>query len=135
MPKSCQTSTKTYQSGDKPKQMSDTAVANGSKTSTSELTDAQYKEMCKAIRQHQLKKAKPKKSKPVLRPVGKVNLIQRAITVEETPTDWDAIEDEVFSLDINATQLFIKTGKERARNLRTGKSRPVGGASVHKVFL
>ncbi len=50
--------------------MSDTAVAQNSKSVASELTEAQYKEMCKAIRQHQLKKPKAKKAKPVLRPVG-----------------------------------------------------------------
>jgi hypothetical protein len=115
--------------------MSDTAVTQNSKPATTELTDAQYKEMCKVIRQHQLKKPRSKKAKAVLRPIGKVTVIQRNITIEETPTDWDSIQDEVFSLDINATQLFVKTGKERARNLRTGKSLPVGGASVHKVFL
>jgi hypothetical protein len=115
--------------------MSDTAAIQNSKPVANELTEAQYKDMCKAIRQHQLKKPKAKKAKAVLRPVGKVTVIQRNISIEETPTDWDSIDDEVFSLDINATQLFVKTGKERARNLRTGKSRAVGGASVHKVFL
>ena len=115
--------------------MTDTAVAQTSKPATNELTEAQYKEMCKAIRQHQLKRPKARKAKAVLRPVGKVLVIKRDITIEETPTDWESIDDEVFSLDINATQLFVKTGKERARNLRTGKSRAVGGASVHKVFL
>ena len=115
--------------------MTDTAIAQTSKPATNELTEAQYKEMCKAIRQHQLKRPKARKAKAVLRPVGKVLVIKRDITIEETPTDWESIDDEVFSLDINATQLFVKTGKERARNLRTGKSRAVGGASVHKVFL
>lgn len=112
--------------------MADSTVASNSQT----LTDDQYKQMCKQVRQYQLqKRGSKKKGKPVLRPIGKVNIIQRTITIEETPTDWENIEEEVFSLDINATQLFIKIGKERARNLITGKPKPVGGASVYRVFL
>jgi hypothetical protein len=112
--------------------MADSTLTSNSQT----LTEDQYKQMCKQVRQYQLKnKGNKKKGKPVLRPIGKINVIQRNITIEETPTDWENIEDEVFTLDINATQLFIKVGKEKARNLITGKPRPVGGASVYRVFL
>lgn len=100
------------------------------------LSEEEYKKLCKQVRHYQLqKRGNKRKSKPVLRPIGKTNIIQRSITVEETPTDWESIEEEIFSLDINATQLFMKTGKEKARNLITGKPVPVGGASVYRVFL
>lgn len=115
--------------------MSDVAVANGSKTSTDELSEAQYKEMCKMIRRHQLKNGKKRKNKPVLKPVGKVITIQKSFSVQESVTDWDDIQDEPFSLDQNVTQIFVKTGKERARCLNNGRSIAVGGAAVYRVFL
>ncbi len=80
------------------------------------------------------KERKPK-AKPVLKPIGKVVTYERIITVQETPIDWDDIEDELFSLDTNATQIYVKTGKERARCLNNGKSISVGGAVVYRVFL
>ena len=115
--------------------MPDTMTTNGTLPSISITTKEEAKALHAKLNQFYRKERKPKKAKPVLRPVGKVNVIQRNITVEETPTDWESIDDEIFSLDTNATQLFIKTGKERARNLTTGKSIPVGGASVYKCFV
>lgn len=115
--------------------MSDTAVANGSKSTTSEMTEAQYKEMCKAIRQHQLKNGKKKKNKPVLKPRGQVVEKEITISIEQSATDWDDITDEAFSLDTNASRIYTKTGKERAKCINTGKSIPVGGAAVYRVFI
>lgn len=115
--------------------MSDTAVANGTKPTDSELTEAQYKEMCKLVRQHQLKNSKKKKNKPVLKPRGKVNLKQITIAIEESATDFDDIEDEPFSLDQNASQMFVKTGKERLKCINTGKTKGISGAAVYRVFL
>jgi hypothetical protein len=112
--------------------MPDTPLA----ISNQNLSESEYKQLCKQVRQYQISKKQTKKrAKPVLRPVGKVHIIDRKLTVEESATDWESIESELFSLDINATQLFIKLGKERARNLVTGKTIPVGGASVYRVFL
>jgi hypothetical protein len=115
--------------------MSDTAVANGSKAATSELTPEQYKEMCKLVRQHQLANSKKRKNKPVLKPRGKVITKQIVIAIEESSADFDDIEDEPFSLDMNASQIYVKTGKERMKCVNTGKSVPVGGAAVYRVFL
>jgi hypothetical protein len=115
--------------------MSDTPVAQNSKPVASDLTEAQYKEMCKAIRHHQLKNGKKKKSKPVLKPRGKVVSKQIAIDIEESATDFDDIEDEPFALDSNASRIYVRTGKERAKCVNTGRSIPVGGAAVYRVFL
>lgn len=130
--KSTQKQTKSSRNTRRYWQMAENTLANSSQN----LSEDEYRKLCKQVRQYQLaKKAGKKKAKPVLRPVGKVNVITRNITVEETPTDWEVITEEIFTLDINATQIFIKTAKERARNLVTGKSIPVGGASVYRVFL
>ena len=115
--------------------MSDTAVANGIKQTGNELTDTQYKEMCKLVRQHQLKNGKKKKAKPVLKPRGKLITKQISIDIEESATDFDDIGDESFALDANASRIYVKTGKERAKCVNTGKSIPVGGAAVYRVFL
>ncbi len=115
--------------------MTDTSVANGSKPVTSELTEAQYKEMCKAIRHHQLKNGKKKKNKPVLKPRGKVITKMIPIDIEESATDFDDIGDDSFSLDLNASRIYVRTGKERAKCVNTGRSIPVGGAAVYRVFL
>jgi len=115
--------------------MTDTAVANGTKQTGSELTETQYKEMCKLVRQHQLKNGKKKKGKPVLKPRGKVVSKTIAIDIEESATDFDDIEDEPFALDTNASRIYVRTGKERAKCVNTGRSIPVGGAAVYRVFL
>ncbi len=115
--------------------MSDTALPTTSKPITSELTEAQYKEMCKAVRHHQLKNGKKKKHKTVLKPVGKVLTVQKTFSVQESSTDWDDIEDEPFTLDINVTQIYVKTGKDRVKCLNNGRSMTIAGAAVYKVFL
>lgn len=115
--------------------MAETVTTNGSIPPIEILSKEQARAIHAKLNQFYRKERKPRKAKPVLRPVGKINVVSRNISVEETPTDWENITDEIFSLDINATQLFIKTGIERARNLSTGKSIPVGGASVHKCFF
>ena len=91
--------------------------------------------MCKLVRQHQLKNGKKKKSKPVLKPRGKIISKEITIAIEESATDFDDIEDEPFALDTNASRIYVKTGKERAKCVNTGKPIPVGGAAVYRVFL
>ncbi len=115
--------------------MPDPATTSSSQTSIDIATEEQAKALHAQLNKFYRSRRKTRKAKPVLRPMGKVNVIQRNITVEESATDWESITDEIFSLDVNATQLFIKTGKERARNLTTGKTIAVGGASVHKCFI
>lgn len=115
--------------------MPDTMTTTSSLASVDIASEEQAKALHAQLNKFYRSRRKPRKAKPVLRPMGKVNVLQRNITVEESATDWESITDEIFSLDTNATQLFIKTGKERARNLTTGKTIAVGGASVHKCFI
>lgn len=99
-------------------------------------SDEEYKRLCKEINQFQrAKRGGKRKAKPVLKPRGKVNQKQIVISIEESATDWEDITDEPFSLDMNASRIYTKIGKERAKCVNTGKSIPVGGAAVYRVFL
>jgi hypothetical protein len=117
--------------------MSDTAVANGSKQATNELSDAQYKEMCKMVRQHQLKNGKAKKrSKPILKPIGQTEVVPKNIVIQQNPVDWDDIPNGApFALDPKGVLVYTKAGASRALCLNTMQPVPVGGASVYRVFL
>lgn len=111
---------------------------NEASTNGQPLISITSKEQAKALHA-QLNKfyrtGKKLKPKPVLKPRGKVSEKQITISIEESATDWDDITDEPFSLDTNASQIYVKTGKERAKCVNTGKSLPVGGAAVYRVFL
>lgn len=101
-----------------------------------ELTVEQYKQLCKQVRHYQLAKGNKKKNKPLLKPIGDINILDMKIKVQKAPVDWDDIKNGMpFSLDPNGTVLYTKTGKERAICLNTMSPVPVGGASVYRVFL
>ena len=116
--------------------MSDTAVTNRSKPSASQMTEDQYRELCKQVKRYQMDRGKKKRSKPLLKPIGDINVLDLKIKVQKSPVDWDDIRNGMpFSLDPNGTVLYTKTGKERAICLNTMSPVPVGGASVYRVFL
>jgi hypothetical protein len=118
-------------------QTSDEVVANGKQSSV----EIQSKEQAKALhaqlnRFYRQSSGGRKKNKPVIKPRGKVTLFQKEIGIEETPTDFDGIEDEPFSLTPNSVaQIWVKTGKERMKCVNTGKSVSLSGAAVYRVFL
>lgn len=112
--------------------MSDTATLNGNKP----LSEEQYKDLCKQVKQYQMSKGKKRRSKPLLKPIGYVNLQAVNIKIQKSPCDWDDIKNGMpFSLDALGTVLYTKTGKERAICLNTMSPIGVGGASVYRVFL
>lgn len=116
--------------------MADTEVLNGSKSTNTELTPEQAKALHAQLNQYYRKRSGgKKKSKPVLKPRGKVNEIQKSFLVEESATSLQDIEDEPFSLDQLASQIYVKTGKERIKCVNTGKSIATSGAAVYRVFL
>jgi hypothetical protein len=115
--------------------MSDTATVNGSRNAT-ELSPEQYKQYCKQIRQYQLRNGKKKRSKPLLKPIGEINILDLKVKIQKSPVDWDDIKNGMpFATDPQGTVLYTKTGKERAICLNTMSPVPVGGASVYRVFL
>lgn len=112
--------------------MSDIATVNGSKG----LTEEQYKELCKQVKNYQMSKGKKRRSKPLLKPIGDVNVLDMKIKVQKSPCDWDDIKNGMpFALDSDGTLIYTKTGRERAICLNTMSPVPVGGASVYRVFL
>lgn len=114
--------------------MADNSVATNSQTT---LSDEQYKQLCKQVRQHQLAKGKGrKKSKPILKPIGDINIVELKARVQKSPVDWDDIKNGMpFALDPNGTLIYTKAGANRAFCLNTMSPIAVGGASVYRIFL
>ncbi len=103
---------------------------------TSQLSEDEYRSLCKQVRAYQIKNGKKKKAKPILKPIGDVNSIDRKFLIQKSPMDWDDIKIGMpFALDPTGTLLFTKSGKDRALCLNTMQSQSVGGASVYRVFL
>lgn len=116
--------------------MSDTVIANGNKSANTVPTEQQYREMCKQVKQYQLANGRKKRSKPLLKPIGDINILDMKIKIQKAPCDWDDIKNGMpFSLDPVGTVLYTKTGRERAICLNTMSPVPVGGANVYRVFL
>jgi hypothetical protein len=116
--------------------MTEVVMTNGSQNGVSDLTPEQAKELhAKLNRYYRKRSGGKKKAKPVLKPRGKVIEKQITISIEESATDLDNIDDEPFALDMNASQIYVKTGKERIKCVNTGKSIAVGGAAVYRVFI
>lgn len=113
--------------------MADNTIATSSQT----LSDEQYKLLCKQVRQHQLAKGKGRKrARPILKPIGDINVIELKAKVQKSPVDWDDIKNGMpFSLDAQGTLIYTKAGAGRAFCLNTMSTIPVGGASVYRVFL
>lgn len=116
--------------------MSSSEAVNGSKASVAELSENEYRELCKKVKQYQLRNGKKKRSKPLLKPIGDINTLDMKVKIQKSPCDWDDLKNGMpFSLDPSGTVLYTKTGKERAICLNTMSPVPVGGASVYRVFL
>jgi hypothetical protein len=110
----------------------DTQTNNGQS-----LTEIEYKQLCKQVRQYQLTNGRTKKkSKPILKPIGSTIAIDKKITIQQTPVDWDSISNGTpFALDPNGTLIYTKVGVSRALCLNTMSPTPVGGASVYRIFF
>ncbi len=113
------------------------ADINAPATSQQNLTAEEYKQLCKRVRQYQLTNGKGrKKTKPILKPIGQTVAVDKKIIVQQSPIDWDGIENGTpFALDPNGVLIYTKSGASRALCLNTMSTIPVGGASVYRVFL
>jgi hypothetical protein len=101
------------------------------------LSEEEYKQLCKRVRQYQLAKGKGrKKAKPILKPIGQTVSIDKKVIIQQNPVDWDTLENgSPFALDPNGVLIYTKAGASRALCLNTMSTLPVGGASVYRVFL
>ena len=117
-------------------QMNDVAETNGN-ISAPNWSEEEYKKLCKQMKHFQMKKSGGKrKSKPILKPIGDINLKDLRVKIQKSPVDWDDIKNGMpFALDSDGTLIYTKTGKERAICLNTMTPVPVGGAAVYRVFL
>jgi hypothetical protein len=116
--------------------MAEATMTGNSQNGVTDLTPEQAKELHAKLNRYYRKRSGGKtKAKPVLKPRGKVLEKQITIAVEESATDLDDIKDEPFSLDMNASQIYVKIGRERIKCVNTGRSIPVGGAAVYRVFI
>lgn len=117
--------------------MADTAVSNGHIPAMDTLTPERAKALLAELnRFYRKQNGSKRKAKPLLKPIGDINVIDLKVKVQKSPCDWDDIRIGMpFSLDPTGTVLYTKTGKERAICLNTMSPVPVGGASVYRVFL
>ena len=77
-----------------------------------------------------------RKARPVLRPIGDVETIQKNLTIQKSPTDWDALPNgSLFAVDTAGSLLFTKVSNSRALCLNFMKTQPVGGASCYRIFV
>ncbi len=117
--------------------MADATLTNGSLPNVEILS----KEQAKAIhaqlnRFYKKETSSKKKQKPLLKPIGDINVETKQLKIQKSPVDFDDLKTGMlFSLDPTGTVLYAKSGKERALCLNTMSPVPVGGASVYRVFL
>ncbi|NEP59922.1 MAG: hypothetical protein F6K31_23440 [Symploca sp. SIO2G7] len=111
-------------------------LVEGEQNGVSDLTPEEYRAYCKKVKQYQMRNGRKRRSKPLLKPIGEVTVVETKIKVQKSPVDWDDLRAGMpFALDSSGTVLYTKTGKERAVCLNTMTTVPVGGASVYRVFL
>jgi hypothetical protein len=117
--------------------MTETALANGKQATGSEMSEEQYRALCKQLRQEQMRRGKNKKrAAPVMKPLGNTVTVKREFLVSSDTTDWDSLPlGATFARDAKGHVLYVKTEQNRARCLNTGKPERVGGAAVYQVFL
>lgn len=118
-------------------QATDEIVTNGRVPSVDELTPEKAKALHAQLnRFYRQKNGGKRKNKPLLKPIGDINVLDLKIKVSKSPSDWDDLKNGMpFSLDAMGTVLYTKTGKERAICLNTMSPVPVSGATVYRVFL
>ncbi|NEQ78495.1 MAG: hypothetical protein F6K23_39210 [Okeania sp. SIO2C9] len=77
-----------------------------------------------------------RKTKPVLKPIGDTQVIQKNLTIQKSPTDWDELANgSLFAVDPAGALLFTKVSNSRALCINFMKTQPVGGAAVYRIFL
>jgi hypothetical protein len=115
--------------------MAESQMVSNVQTNDREMTEQEYKALCKKLRQHQLKNRKTK-AIPVLKPLGNTKSIQRNLLIAENPIDWQSLPSKAtFSRDVGGHILYVKSGESRAINLNTMKSEAISGAAVYQVWL
>ncbi|NEO30893.1 MAG: hypothetical protein F6K36_10765 [Symploca sp. SIO3C6] len=108
------------------------------KTSDKTMTPEEAKQLHTKLNHYyrDRKKGAKRKPKPVLKPIGDTETIQKCLTIQKSPTDWDDLANgSLFAVDPSGALLFTKISNSRALCLNFMKSQPVGGAAVYRIFL
>jgi hypothetical protein len=115
----------------------DTTMTNGHKATDDNLTPEQAKALhTKLNRFYRTQKGDKKRARPVLKPIGDVDQLQRNLVIQKSPTDWDSIPNgALFAVDPAGSLLFTKVSTSRALCLNFMKTQPVGGASCYRIFV
>lgn len=112
-------------------------TTTNSKSTDEGLTPEEAKELhTKLNRYYRKRKQGKRKARPVLRPIGDVETIQKNLTIQKSPTDWDDMPNgSLFAVDTAGSLLFTKISNSRALCLNFMKTQPVGGASCYRIFV
>jgi hypothetical protein len=115
----------------------DTSVINGHKSTDTILTPEEAKALhTKLNKFYRQQRGDKKRAKPVLKPIGDVDQLQRNLVIQKSPTDWDDIPNgALFAVDPAGSLLFTKVSASRALCLNFMKTQPVGGASCYRIFV
>jgi hypothetical protein len=111
--------------------MSDSTVA----TPNQDISEQEYKNLCKKVRHYQLKHSKKRKAPGILKPMGEVVEITKKFSLQKNAVDWDDLPTGApFALDTNCTVMYTKAGKNKALCINTMTSKSVAGAVVYRIY-
>src|ERR671932_440722 len=114
--------------------MSETALANGKQATDSQMSETEYRALCKKLRAEQRARSTKKAAPKILSATGEFKAGQQNYKIFQAPIDWESLETgDKFSLDNGNSATFIKVACNRAISLSTGKSRTVAAASCYRV--
>jgi hypothetical protein len=115
----------------------DTRLTNGHKSTDTPLSSEEAKALHTKLNNfYRQRRGDKKRARPVLKPIGDVNQLQRNLVIQKSPTDWDDIPNgALFAVDPAGSLLFTKVSTSRALCLNFMKTQPVGGASCYRIFV
>jgi len=114
--------------------MSETALVNGKQATDSQMTEAEYKALCKKLRAEQRARSTKKSAPRILSATGEFKSGQQNYKIFQAPIDWNSLEiGDKFSLDNGNSETFMKVARNRAISLSTTKSITVAAASCYRV--
>ena|SRR4028119_1444661 len=114
--------------------MTEATMTNGKQSIESQMTESEYKALCKKLRAEQRARSTKKSAPKILSSTGEFKIGENKYKIFQAPVDWNSLEiGDKFSLDNGNSESFIKVARNRAISLNTGKSISVAAASCYRV--
>jgi len=114
--------------------MSETVLTNGKQAADSQMSEVEYRALCKKLRAEQRARSTKKAAPKILSATGEFKAGQQNYKIFQAPIDWNSLEiGDKFSLDNGNSETFMKVARNRAISLNTGKSITVAAASCYRV--